>query len=182
MKKKYFSRALEWTTDVGLKAFAVLALVVGGIYVYAEVVWPTTAPNATTGVVGMFVGESKNPFNTVDTYYDGVNDYCSEYPENPDVDGSHVCTPDEMINSYNHANTNSPIITYYPGTAGSSAMLWINNGPPGYTANSNDCNGWTTPTIGTDSQNPNYGAVWNFRTKAGGLVPCKTGKKFACCK
>lgn len=188
MKKKHsLSNALEWFKDVGLKVFAVLALLAGGFYVYA-ISWPVAQPNATSGVVGTFVGESEytapsnGTFNAASDYL-GVNKFCSQEglaSPNLTLAGSHICTPDEMMNSYNHGTVDvSPVYTY-----SASKMLWINNGPPGYTANANDCNGWKSTTVGTDPESPNFGAVWNFTStaKAGGLTPCKIGKKFACCK
>jgi len=184
-KKKAFSNVLEWLKDAGLKVFAVLALLAGGFYVIAaDITWPASQPNATSGVVGTFVGESSDTYNktvagaitvTV-TGYDQANALCSGGAG--DVANSHVCTPDEMANSYNHGTVGvSPIFTY-----NTSKMLWINSGPPGYTANSNDCNGWKSINAGTDPESTNYGAVWNFSTRAGGLTPCKADKKFACCK
>ena len=186
MKKKTFFKALEWLKDTGLKAFAVLALIVGGFYVYAElVVWPTNDPNPTTGVVGVFVGESKAPFNpssaspAVGTNYIDANNLCATHTDE-NIKGSHVCTPDEMVNSYNHSNAQSPILTY-KDQAGASKTLWINNGPPAFTANANDCKGWAA--VDSPLENMNYGTVWNFDDKAGGLLPCNVkDKKFACCK
>jgi len=144
--------------------------------------------NATSGLVGMFVGESEytapsNGAFNVASDYASVNKFCSQEglaSPNLALAGSHICTSDEMVNSYNHGTTGvSPVFTY-----NASKMLWINNGPPGYTSNSNDCNGWKATKPGDDPESTYYGAVWNFSSsvKAGGLTPCKIGKKFACCK
>ncbi len=179
-KKKSFSSTFVWLKDVGLKVFAILILVIGGFYTYASIQWPSDQPNGTTGVVGMFVGESTSDFNSTTLGYEAVNALCSGGAG--DIADSHVCTPDEMANSYNHGNAQSAINTYLTSYSGASKMLWVNNGPPGYTANSNDCNGWRKTDAGSDLANPNYGAVWNFQAQAGGLTPCKAGKKFACCK
>ena len=183
-KKQLLSSTFVWLKDVGLKVFAILALVVGGFYVYAEITWPVIQPNPTTGVVGMFVGESSKAYSDVNDAnnsnargYDQVNALCANGAV--DVANSHVCTPDEMVNSYNHGTIGvSAIFTY-----SASPNLWINSGPPGYTASANDCKGWTATSRGADSQDPNFGAMWIFGTKKiGGLSPCTTGKKFACCK
>ena len=184
-KKKTFLKVLNWLKDAGFKAFAILLIVAAGFYAIASITWPDNEPNPTTGVVGMFVDESTDAFGAGSARgYSEVNDLCATLAASP---GSHVCTPTEMMNSLNHGNpSNAPVHTYLAG--GGETMLWINNGPPGYTANSNDCLGWTAENQGTDPKNPSYGAVWNFQAQAGGLAPCKditkptTLKKFACCK
>jgi hypothetical protein len=56
---------------------------------------------------------------------------------------------------------------------------WIAEGPPGFTSNSNDCNGWTN-----DSNQDTYGAFWVFNRDGGGagwLVNCSSVKPIACC-
>jgi hypothetical protein len=179
-KKQKLSSTFVWLKDVGLKVFAILALIVGGFYTYAAITWPADQPNGTTGVVGMFVGHSTSDFKVGVAGYAQANALCAN--GTGDIANSHICTPDEMANSYNHGNAESAVNKYLTTYTGASKMLWINNGPPGYTANSNDCNGWMKTDTGTDPQNPNYGAVWNFVGKAGGLTPCKEGKRFACCK
>jgi hypothetical protein len=174
-KQKISSKLYNWLKDAGLKAIVILLVVAGGFYAYAQISWPVTNPNPVTGVVGMFVGESTSAFSAATTGYDKVNDLCAA---NPAYIGSHVCSSAEMMNSYNHGTVGvAPIYTY-----NTNPTLWINNGPPGYVANSNDCMGWTATDKGTDPQNPNYGAMWVFAAKAGGLSPCAVGRKFACCK
>jgi|GEM_PF-1900217 len=88
------------------------------------------------------------------------------------VTGAHVCTSEEMLNTVNKGQGgNIPV--------GSS--LWINNGPPGYTANANDCQGWTnsaTTFYGAQWNRPNSGYVDGF----GSLNHCDLARKFACCK
>ena len=175
---KKINNILNWIKDAWLKAALILLIVTGGFYTYAQISWPADEPNPTTGVVGMFIGQSSKAFGDsgVGTGYANVNDLCSKNTA-PDFYGSHICSSMEMMNSYNHAVASSIINTY-----NTTPTLWINNGPPGYTSNSNDCVGWTKTDKGTDTQNPNYGAVWNFAAKAGGLSPCSTGRRFACCK
>jgi len=181
VNKKTHIKIFHWIKDAWLKSIVILLIVAAGFYAYAEITWPADEPNPTTGVVGMFVGESSEAYSAATNNYSLVNNLCSGTITQPDgqtVTKSHVCNQDEMMNSYNHGKAGvAPIYTYT-----GSAMLYINNGPPGYTSNSNDCVGWTRTTQGTDLQNPNYGVVWNFQADAGGLIPCRTGKKFACCK
>ena len=170
-KKTSIKNILYWLKDAWLKAIVVFLIVVAGFSAYAAITWPGADPNPTTGVVGMFVDESDTAFTTgID--YDAANEYCANGSNAP---GSHICNSAEMINSINHGGVNSPINTY-----SGSATLWINNGPPGFTANANDCLGWSKTT--SPSTNPNYGRIWNFTSSYGGLLPCRTGKKFACCK
>lgn len=172
-KKKTIPKLLNWLKDAGLKAFVILLIVASGFYALAAISWPADQPNAVTGLVGVFVGESTTPFNS-SIGYKTANTYCSSGAG--DLAGSHVCTPAEMTNSYNNGVLGiSTIYTY-----ALSPTLWINSGPPGYTANANDCKGWTATT--NPLSNPNYGTVWNFTGRYGSLLPCKTGKKFACCK
>ena len=173
-QKKKQNTILKWISDVWVKSAVILLIVAGGLYAYAQITWPGDVPNPTTGVVGMFVGESTNTFGSGATGYGNVNQLCSL---NANYLGSHICSQDEMMNSYNHGTTGvSPIFTY-----NTSPNLWINNGPPGYTASANDCKGWTVTSRGSEDD-PNFGAMWIFSKKFGGLTPCTTGKFFACCK
>jgi len=61
-----------------------------------------------------------------------------------------------------------------------SDTYWIANGPPGYTANADDCQGWTS------NDNTFLGPFWNFDGNAQGgygrLTNCAQLKKLACCK
>jgi hypothetical protein len=86
----------------------------------------------------------------------------AEYP------GSHFCATNEIITVIYNGD-----ISAWAGTA------WIAEGPPGYTANSNDCNGWTSnaPT--------NLGAFWELNNVTGGmgwLTNCASVKPVACCQ
>lgn len=95
--------------------------------------------------------------------YAAANAVCAdEYP------GSHFCV------------TNDVIMVIYSGDISSWAgTAWIGEGPPGYTANSNDCNGWT-------SNAPiNLGAFWELNNTTGGmgwLTNCASVKPVACCQ
>jgi hypothetical protein len=85
--------------------------------------------------------------------------------------GSHVCTPDEILNTINSGlGSRIPI-----------AQIWIFSGPPGFTANAMDCGGRTVG-LGVD----NYGTTW-YKSATNGegygsLAFCNQGYKLACCK
>ena len=84
--------------------------------------------------------------------------------------GSHMCSTSEILYTINTV-----------GVAGftNSADAWINNGPPAYTANANDCIGRTS------SAGTNYGTHWVFSNTYGGygaLAACGTPMPLACCK
>ncbi|MEA1909862.1 MAG: hypothetical protein U9M89_02495 [Patescibacteria group bacterium] len=59
-----------------------------------------------------------------------------------------------------------------------AGSAWIAEGPPGFTSNSNDCNGWTS------SATSFYGAFWAFDSDGGGmgwLTGCSNSIRLACC-
>jgi hypothetical protein len=170
MKKRRTSKAIAWWRNSVLQGLVIFAVLAVGFTAYGAIDWPEgQAPNPVTGVVGMFVGDSGNSFDSpID--YQTANGYCEAAHA-----GSHVCTPDEMINSYNHASNEAPVLEY-----ATEVTLWINNGPPGYSANANDCLGWTVVVPGSGG-NPNFGTVWNFESDQGILKRCGTGRPFACC-
>jgi len=121
-----------------------------------------------TGIVttAKWVGYSATALNGNRAGYASANTECSAA-----YAGAHVCTNGEILFSINSGllGANFPL----------NVPLWINNGPPGYTANANDCNGWASSAVG------DYGALWN-RVGAGdgfgSLQPCNATAKFACCK
>jgi len=95
--------------------------------------------------------------------YQAANQHCMDK-----FSGSHFCRTDEIIYTIQSGS-----ISNFTGTS------WIAEGPPGYTANSNDCNGWTTATSTA------LGAFWLFDTNGGGagwLVNCSVSKPISCCK
>jgi len=58
--------------------------------------------------------------------------------------------------------------------------IWISSGPPGYTANANDCMGYTSAATS------DYGAIW-VKLSAnsdgyGSLRYCNQTSPFACCR
>ena len=59
-----------------------------------------------------------------------------------------------------------------------AGSAWIAEGPPGYTSNSNDCNGWTS------SSTIMLGAFWSMNSNGGGagwLTNCSETKPISCC-
>ncbi len=97
--------------------------------------------------------------------YSGANALCAAT-----VSGSHVCTTGEILNTINNGLGSS---------IPASTFLWVSNGPPAYTANANDCMGWTS-AVGT-----NYGTIWIKLASGdgfGSLNTCDTVRSFACCK
>ncbi|MCG2724997.1 MAG: hypothetical protein L6420_01860, partial [Elusimicrobia bacterium] len=122
-----------------------------------------------TGVVttAKWIGMSATALNGNRGGYANANAECTAA-----YSGSHICTNGEIMFSINSGQLG--------GSFPLNTPLWINNGPPGYTANANDCNGWTSAAA------TEYGALWN-RAGAGdgygSLQPCNGAvRKFACCK
>jgi hypothetical protein len=85
---------------------------------------------------------------------------------------SHVCTSEDILRTI---NSGLPLAT---------DIVWINNGPPGYTSSSNDCQAKTSSASGE-----NYGAIWlppppftPYPDGAGALAQCDSSYKLSCCK
>ncbi|MEI6287992.1 MAG: hypothetical protein WCP18_00190 [bacterium] len=106
-----------------------------------------------------------NSSTSVSPGYKAVNALCSQK-----VSGSHLCSVSEIFNSIN-ANVTMPTVA-----------VWISNGPPGYTAQSFDCNGRTNKTPA------HLGAIWlpagteGAPEGHGALVACDNSWSLACCK
>ncbi len=97
--------------------------------------------------------------------YAAANDIC-----NAEFSGSHFCRTYDILVTVEQDDLTSW------GTANADA--WIAEGPPGFTANSNDCNGWNEGGIDY------LGAFWVFNSDTGGygkLVNCTQIKSIACC-
>ncbi len=95
-------------------------------------------------------------------YLNANNNFCSG-------GGMHICSAQEIINSYENGVS---------AVTNATGVAWINNGPPAHTDTFvNDCGGWT-------SKDPaQYGAVWNFTSRQGGIQPCNAANHgFACCR
>lgn len=122
----------------------------------------------------VFIGRTAASYapGDVSGYY-GANNKCkTDYPSYP---GVHVCTSEEMLESIKCSVTGDPIRAVADGVA-----AWVNGGPPGFTANANDCQGWTS------SASNAYGRYWIFNLASGGrgtTTSCNSpGIPFACCK
>jgi hypothetical protein len=80
-----------------------------------------------------------------------------------------MCQSSEVISYINNSSIGA--------LDGSNA--WVAEGAPGYTANANDCSGWTNNTT------TYLGAFWYFIAGGGGngsLINCSQLKPIACCK
>lgn len=96
--------------------------------------------------------------------YQAANMIC-----NAQLNGSHMCQSSEIISYINNSSIGS--------LDGSNA--WVAEGAPGYTANANDCSGWT------NNSTTYLGAFWYFIAGGGGngsLINCSQLKPIACCK
>ena len=85
------------------------------------------------------------------------------------LSGSHVCTIYEIVESIKCGET----------LPASPNIGWVIGGPPGFTAQANDCEGWT------DATGSVYGRVWQFNGATGGsgtMTTCSAVIPFACYK
>ena len=85
--------------------------------------------------------------------------------------GSHFCRTHEILYTIQ--------LKDITGWGNNISNAWIAEGPPGYTYDSNDCNGYATSSPVT------LGAFWLFNSNGGGagwLVNCSMAKSLACCK
>jgi len=122
------------------------------------------------GQIGKFIGTTT--FTTdgsiaTSSYvgYQAANYQCAY-----EFTGGHMCRTHEILQTIEQDDFSAW------GVDISSA--WIAEGPPGYTWDSNDCNGWR------DNGGTQLGAFWLFSTNGGGagwLVNCTTVKAIACC-
>ena len=112
----------------------------------------------------LFVGLTAFQYDGSRGGYKTANDLCiSNYS------GSHICTSDEIINSY---------VVNATTLSGVSGSAWINHGPPAYINYvANDCNGWADNSNGTI-----FATLWNFTNKNFKVATCNLQRKFACCK
>jgi len=81
--------------------------------------------------------------------------------------GAHMCSSAEIIRTNAESK---PII---------SGTYWISTGPPGFTAEANDCSGWTT------NSTTSLGPFWNYDLPGRGqgkLTNCGQVKKIICCR
>ena len=90
-----------------------------------------------------------------------------------DFSGSHVCRTDEILATISAGNIDT--VFNYTDLKGA----WILEGPPGYIAPANDCNGLMENSFFY------LGAFWQFDASTGGrgkLSLCSQKKPLACCK
>jgi hypothetical protein len=117
----------------------------------------------TNGCFGAtYSGITGSSYNGQRAGYKDVDTLC-----NAAFAGTHVCSVEEILESI-QCNVALP----------SGQNGWVNGGPPGFTADSNDCKGWTT-TVGA------YGRVWQFNATTGGsgtMSPCASALPYVCCK
>lgn len=167
MKNKSSFKPLHWLLDVIPKGIAVFAIAAGAYYAYAAITFPGVAPYTVTGVVGQFVGLTSQTYNGTVQGYQNVNAFCRDGAGA--LNGSHVCSAMEIINSYNAGNA---MVLAQTGDA------WLNSGPPGHASTlANDCEGWTVTNHGT------YGSIWRFSQAKGLLYFCDEATyRFACCR
>ena len=94
--------------------------------------------------------------------YNAANAICAT-----EIPGSHFCLKSEVLKGI--ANGNASITGTY----------WFQNGPPGFTANADDCVGWTS------NDNTFLGPFWNWdvnaQAGAGRLTNCAQLKQLMCC-
>jgi hypothetical protein len=122
--------------------------------------------------VGLTSGSTTGSFSTGSLVgYQAANELCTEA-----FAGSHMCRAAEIVSTIDQN------ISAFAG----AAFGWAAQGPPGYTANANDCSGWT-------SESSSYlGAWWEYSTDlgvtiaAGGgkgfLVNCSVPQPISCCR
>ena len=163
MKKnsvKNFSKSLISASLRGLAVFAVFGT---ALYAYA-VAYPASQPNPVSGVVGLYVGKTAGTWDGNIGGYQTANNLCDAVESD-----SHICTPMEVVNTYNH---NPAAVT------GETGVVWLNSGAPANTVPAvNDCNGWNNNSLSY------YGNVWSFDANDfSGILPCAFSLTIACCK
>ncbi len=126
-----------------------------------------------TGVTGnsykgdLSSGGTPSPANG----YFAANDKCAGL--GGQLAGSHICSTAEMLESI---KCNAPGIK---SMVYSGLDVWIQDGPPGYVAPANDCQGWRS------ANNTDFGRIWRLNPARGGigfLTTCNQDIVFACCK
>lgn len=121
------------------------------------------------GGLGTFVGATSITTMNGNFSYGGKIGYDAGHAAcNAEFAGSHMCAASEI----DYTIRQNP-------TSYSSETGWIIEGSPGFTANGNDCNGWTN-----NASSNYYGAFWIFNSSGGGagwLAPCNNTKSLLCC-
>lgn len=128
---------------------------------------PECLNNIISGIGVQFMGLTATTYNGAQGGYGGANAKCVL-----NYAGSHVCTSEEILQVINSGGSISGGPT--------DPAAWISGGPPGYTANANDCNGWKSAVSGGAAGY--YGRVWDLAGQYGIMTTCNALLKFACCK
>jgi len=121
---------------------------------------------STAGLNNLFFSKSLLSYDGSLGGYSVANSICdNEFP------GSHMCTVNEILNTMIYGGVSD--INEWSGTA------WIAGGPPGYTADANDCLGFTSNNY------DDLGRFWDFDDTTndgmGWLTSCNQQKPIACC-
>jgi hypothetical protein len=123
-----------------------------------------------TNMSVIFLGNTTSVYQGNITYIGGLTGYIAANAAcNAQYSGSHFCSASEMMQVIAIRGATNFI---------DSKTEWISNGPPGYLASANDCEGWTT------NNNMKLGPFWSFNSTSGGmgwLVNCAQSKQLACC-
>jgi len=160
---KIVSHAL---VSAALRGFAVFAIFGLSLYAYA-ITYPATQPNAVSGVVGLYVGKTASFTGGALGSYSAVNGKCELA-----YDNSHVCSPMEIVNTYN--NNLSAI-------SGLTDIVWMNAAAPTNIKPSvSDCKGWSA--LIDSSGFPYFANTWNFNIDSSGIQQCSSSRSYACCR
>ena len=141
----------------------------GGSVVMADsngLLYSTSTVSFSASAAPRYVGKTPTTYDGNRGGYVAANNLCDTTVSA----GSHVCMTSEIFNTLNTGHTAD--IPF-----GSS--LWINNGPPGYTLNVNDCSGWTT---NSGSERGSRWVKFASGDGYGSLEYCSSSRSFACCK
>lgn len=95
--------------------------------------------------------------------YEQANKNCAD-----EFTNTHLCLEAEVLKAI---SVNSTLNT-------TTGTYWMSKGAPGYTAEANDCSGWTT------NSDSSLGAFWNFDLSGvgqGKLTTCAQVKSLLCC-
>lgn len=122
------------------------------------------------GLVGVtYIGTTAGIYDGNRGGYEAANTLCqTDVPFALQNTQNHICTANEILTIINSDGA-LPSTTDYG---------WISNGPPGYTANANDCSGWTSAN--------GLGPIWEFDDQGGKghLTTCNIADyyPFLCCQ
>ena len=167
MKNKHVRKFSKTLVSAFLRGLAVFAIFGMALYAYA-VTYPDNQPNPVSGVVGLYVGKTTLTYDGNDAgSYENANAYCASQHAD-----SHVCTPMEIVNTYNHNLSAVENLT---------DIVWMNTAAPTNIKPSvSDCKGWST--LLDSSAFPYFANTWNFNIDSSGIQQCDSKRAFACCR